>query len=60
MRAEAHDSIIRHLNADAARVPGAAPEPSRQETRIDFRRRLPEAREDLESLTTLGRLEMGA
>jgi hypothetical protein len=38
---------------------GAAPELSRQETRDIFRRWLPEALEDLESLIALGRLEMG-
>ncbi|WP_337288763.1 hypothetical protein [Candidatus Methylomirabilis sp.] len=45
--------------ADAARMLGAASEPSRQETRDIFRRWLPEALEDLESLIALGKLEMG-
>ena len=45
--------------ADAARMLGAAPEPSRQETRDIFRRWLPDALEDLESLIALGNLEMG-
>ncbi len=45
--------------ADAARMLGAALEPRHQETRDIFRRWLPEALEDLESLIALGRLEMG-
>jgi hypothetical protein len=45
--------------ADAARMLGAAPEPIRQETRDIFRRWLPDALEDLESLIVLGKLEMG-
>lgn len=45
--------------ADSARMLGAAPEARRQETREIFRRWLPEALEDLESLIALGQLEMG-
>ncbi|MFN3476127.1 MAG: hypothetical protein ACK4Z6_01035 [Candidatus Methylomirabilales bacterium] len=45
--------------ADAARMLGLASEEARQATRQVFRRWLPEALEDLESLITLGRLEMG-
>ena len=45
--------------ADAARMLGAATEPRHQETRDIFRRWLPEALEDLESLIALGKLEMG-
>ena len=45
--------------ADAARMLGAAPEPSHQETRDIFRRWLPEALEDLETLIALGKLEVG-
>ena len=45
--------------ADAARMLGAASEARRQETREIFSRWLPDAREDLESLIALGRLEMG-
>jgi len=45
--------------ADSARMLGAAPEARRQETREIFRRWLPEALEDLESLIVLGQLEMG-
>jgi len=44
--------------ADAARMLGLAVEPRRQETRETFRRWLPDALDDLESLITLGRLEM--
>lgn len=46
--------------ADAARMLGAASEARHQETREVFRRWLPEAGEDLESLIALGRLEMGS
>ena len=45
--------------ADAARMLGAAPDLSRQETRAVFRRWLPDALDDLESLIALGNLEMG-
>jgi hypothetical protein len=45
--------------ADAARMLGAAAESPHQETRTIFRRWLPEALEDLESLIALGKLEMG-
>src|SRR5574337_42466 len=45
--------------ADAARMLGSASEPRHQETREIFRRWLPDALDDLESLITLGRLEMG-
>jgi hypothetical protein len=45
--------------ADAARMLGLASEASREETREVFRRWLPEALEDLESLITLGKLETG-
>ena len=45
--------------ADAARMLGAAPEPSHQETRDIFHHWLPDALEDLESLIALGKLEMG-
>ncbi|HWQ69074.1 MAG TPA: hypothetical protein VN494_03815 [Patescibacteria group bacterium] len=44
--------------ADAARMLGAASEACCQSTREIVRRWLPEALEDLESLITLGRLEM--
>jgi hypothetical protein len=44
--------------ADAARMLGAASEDRRQETRDLFRRWFPDALDDLESLITLGRLEM--
>jgi len=43
--------------ADAAPMLGAAAEPTRQEARDIFRRWLPDALEDLESLIALGRLE---
>jgi hypothetical protein len=46
--------------ADAARMLGAASEVRREETREPFRRWLPEALEDVESLIALGRLEMGS
>ena len=46
--------------ADAARMLGGAPEARHQETRDIFRRWLPEALEDLESLIALGKLEMGS
>lgn len=45
--------------ADAARMLGIASEPRHQETRDLFRRWFPDALDDLESLITLGRLEMG-
>jgi len=45
--------------ADAARMLGAASEARHQETRELFRRYLPDAQDDLESLIALGRLEMG-
>jgi len=45
--------------ADAARMLGLASRALREETRGVFRRWLPEAMEDLESLITLGELEMG-
>lgn len=45
--------------ADAARMLGLASEEVRQETRQVFQRWLLEALDDLESLITLGRLEMG-
>lgn len=45
--------------ADAARMLGLAPEGVREATREVFRHWLPDALEDLESLITLGRLEMG-
>ena len=45
--------------ADTARMLGAAPEARRQETREIFRRYMPDAQDDLESLIALGRLEMG-
>lgn len=46
--------------ADAARMLGAAAEACHHETRETFRRWLPDALDDLESLITLGRLEMGS
>lgn len=46
--------------ADASRMLGLAHEASREATRELFRRWLPDALEDLESLIALGRLEMGA
>jgi hypothetical protein len=46
--------------ADAARMLGLAHETVREATRSLFRRWLPDALEDLESLITLGRLEMGS
>ena len=45
--------------ADTVRMLGAAPEARRQETREVFRRYMPDAQDDLESLIALGRLEMG-
>jgi len=45
--------------ADAARMLGLASEELRQETRRVFQRHAPDALEDLESLITLGKLEMG-
>jgi hypothetical protein len=45
--------------ADAARMLGLASEELRRETRQLFHRWLPDALEDLESLITLGELEMG-
>ena len=45
--------------ADAARMLGLASEEVRQETRRVFQRHAPDALEDLESLITLGKLEMG-
>jgi hypothetical protein len=45
--------------ADAARMLGLASEELRQETRIVFQRHAADALEDLESLITLGKLEMG-
>ena len=45
--------------ADAARMLGLASEELRHETRIVFQRHAPDALEDLESLITLGKLEMG-
>ncbi len=45
--------------ADAARMLGLAPDALRQATREVFRRWLPDALEDLESLITLGQLEIG-
>lgn len=45
--------------ADAARMLGAASEARHQETREIFRRLMPDALDDLESLIALGRLEMG-
>lgn len=45
--------------ADAARMLGLASEERRQETRKVFERHAPDALEDLESLITLGKLEMG-
>jgi len=44
--------------ADAARMLGAAPEEERQAARELFRRWLPDALEDLESLIRLGQLEL--
>ncbi len=46
--------------ADAVRMLGGASEARHQETRDIFRRWLPEALEDLESLIALGKLEMGS
>ncbi|GBD29562.1 hypothetical protein HRbin32_00653 [bacterium HR32] len=46
--------------ADAARMLGAAPEEEREGARELFRRWLPDALEDLESLIRLGELELGA
>ncbi len=46
--------------ADAARMLGQASEESRRATREVFRRWLPEAMEDLESLIHLGELELGS
>lgn len=45
--------------ADAARMLGLASDALRQATRDLFRRWLPDALEDLESLITLGQLEIG-
>jgi hypothetical protein len=45
--------------ADAARMLGLASEEHRRETRTVLQRYAREALEDLESLITLGRLEMG-
>jgi hypothetical protein len=45
--------------ADTARMLGLASEQDRERTRQVFRRWLPDALEDLESLITLGKLEMG-
>jgi hypothetical protein len=45
--------------ADAARMLGSASEARCEETREIFRRYLPDAQDDLESLIALGRLEMG-
>lgn len=45
--------------ADAARMLGLASEELQQETRRGFQRHAPDALEDLESLITLGKLEMG-
>lgn len=45
--------------ADAARMLGLASEELRQETRIVFQRHAADALEDLESLITLGKLEVG-
>lgn len=45
--------------ADAARMLGLASEELRQETRIVFQRHAADALEDLESLITLGKLEIG-
>lgn len=45
--------------ADAARMLGLASEDLREQARVVFRRHAPEALEDLESLITLGKLEMG-
>jgi hypothetical protein len=45
--------------ADAARMLGLAPEELRQETRSVFQRHAADALEDLESLITLGKLEVG-
>lgn len=45
--------------ADVARMLGAASEEDRQATRELFRRWLPDALEDLESLIQLGELELG-
>lgn len=45
--------------ADAARMLGLASEELRRETRLVFQRHAPDALEDLESLITLGKLEVG-
>jgi hypothetical protein len=45
--------------ADTARMLGLASEQDRERTRGVFRRWLPDALDDLESLITLGKLEMG-
>jgi hypothetical protein len=45
--------------ADTARMLGLASEQDRERTREVFRRWLPDAVDDLESLITLGKLEMG-
>lgn len=45
--------------ADASRMLGLASEDERQVTRTLFERYMPEAKEDLESLITLGKLEAG-
>jgi hypothetical protein len=45
--------------ADAARMLGLASEDLREQARVVFRRHAPEALEDLETLITLGKREMG-